>query len=221
MILAGEALQESLVRQIYELESVERVVNLYGPSEDTTYSTYVAIERGEGELVTIGKPIANTQAYVLDEEMRAVPIGVPGELWLAGQGLARGYLRRPELTAERFMPNPFSERGGARAYRTGDQVRWRPDGNLEFLGRLDHQVKLRGYRIELGEIEAALLSLGNVEQALVVARGGEEADKKLVAYLVFKDRRNQANAKELRARIRARLPEYMLPSAFVVLDKLP
>jgi acyl carrier protein len=181
----------------------------------------VAIERGEGELVTIGKPIANTQAYVLDEEMRAVPIGVPGELWLAGQGLARGYLRRPELTAERFMPNPFSERGGARAYRTGDQVRWRPDGNLEFLGRLDHQVKLRGYRIELGEIEAALLSLGNVEQALVVARGGEEADKKLVAYLVFKDRRNQANAKELRARIRARLPEYMLPSAFVVLDKLP
>ncbi|MGZ4857994.1 MAG: amino acid adenylation domain-containing protein [Candidatus Angelobacter sp.] len=219
--LAGEALQESLVRQIYELESVERVVNLYGPSEDTTYSTYVAIQRGEGELVTIGKPIANTQAYVLDEEMRAVPIGVPGELWLGGEGLARGYLRRPELTAERFVPDPFSERVGARAYRTGDQVRWRPDGNLEFLGRLDHQVKLRGYRIELGEIEAALLDLAHVEQAVVVARGGEETDKKLVAYLVFKDRRNQTNVNELRAHLRARLPEYMVPSAFVLLDELP
>ena len=219
--LAGEALQESLVKQIYELETVERVVNLYGPSEDTTYSTYAVIQRDEGELVTIGKPIANTQAYVLDEEMRAVPIGVPGELWLGGEGLARGYLRRPEMTAERFVPDPFSQRGGARAYRTGDQVRWLPDGNLEFLGRLDHQVKLRGYRIELGEIEAALLDLGILEQAVVVARGGEEADKKLVAYLVFKDRRNQTDLNQLRAHLRARLPEYMVPSAFVLLDELP
>jgi len=219
--LAGEPLQESLVKQIYELGNVERVVNLYGPSEDTTYSTCAVIQRDEGELVTIGKPIANTKAYVLDEEMRAVPIGVPGELWLGGEGLARGYLRRPEMTAERFVPDPFSQRGGARAYRTGDQVRWLPDGNLEFLGRLDHQVKLRGYRIELGEIEAALLDLGILEQAVAVARGGEEADKKLVAYLVFKDRRNQADLNQLRAHLRARLPEYMVPSAFVQLDELP
>jgi amino acid adenylation domain-containing protein len=219
--LAGEALQDSLVKQIYELENVERVVNLYGPSEDTTYSTYISIQRSEVETVTIGKPIANTQAYVLDEEMRAVPIGVPGELWLGGEGLARGYLRRPEMTAERFLPDPFSEWGGARAYRTGDQVRWRPDGNLEFLGRLDHQVKLRGYRIELGEIEAALLDLANMEQAVVVARGGEEADKKLVAYLVFKDRQNQTSFDDLRAHLRARLPEYMIPSAYVLLDQLP
>jgi amino acid adenylation domain-containing protein len=219
--LAGEALQDSLVKQIYELENVERVVNLYGPSEDTTYSTYAVIQRDEGELVTIGKPIANTQAYVLDEEMRAVPIGVPGELWLGGEGLARGYLRRPEMTAERFVPDPCSQRGGARAYRTGDQVRWRNDGNLEFLGRLDHQVKLRGYRIELGEIEAALLDCGILEQAVVVARGGEEADKKLVAYLVFKDRRNQTDLNQLRVQLRTRLPEYMVPSAFVLLDELP
>jgi amino acid adenylation domain-containing protein len=219
--LAGEELQESLVKQIHRLRNVERVLNLYGPSEDTTYSTYLVLNRNEDEHVTIGKPIANTQAYVLDQEMRAVPVGVIGELCLGGEGLARGYLRRPEMTAERFLPSPFSDRGGARLYRTGDRARWRADGNLEFLGRLDHQVKLRGYRIELGEIEAALLNHEAVEQAVVVVRGGGESDKRLVAYLVPKDHRYPVSIDELRTGLRGKLPEYMTPSSFVLLDELP
>src|ERR1041385_8034136 len=155
--LAGEALPASLVERLYEELNVERVFNLYGPSEDTTYSTYACLERdGANERVPIGKPISNTQAYVLDKQYQPVTVGVTVELMLGGQGNARGYLKRPELTAEKFIPNPFTERGGERIYRTGDQVKWRRNGNLEFLGRVDQQVKVRGYRIELGEIEAAL-----------------------------------------------------------------
>jgi non-ribosomal peptide synthetase component F len=145
--LAGEALSGSLVDKIYQNSSVRNVYDLYGPSEDTTYSTFAL--RTVGGIVTIGRPIANTQAYLLDEQLQPVPIGSPGELYLGGDRLARGYLNRPELTAEKFVPNPFSQNAAARLYRTGDQGRYLPDGNIEFLGRLDHQVKIRGFRIEL------------------------------------------------------------------------
>jgi amino acid adenylation domain-containing protein len=217
--LAGEALQSSLVRQIFELQHVERVLNLYGPSEDTTYSTFAIMNRREDE-VTIGKPISNTQAYVLDEAMRPVPVGVAGELWLGGEGLARGYMKRAAITAARFLPDPFSGRPGARLYRTGDRVRWLADGNLQFLGRLDHQVKLRGYRIELGEIECALMTHEAVEQAVVVCRGTDASQTKLVAYIV--SRRNASlNANELRDHLRRMMPEYMMPAAYIFPDKLP
>jgi len=180
--LAGEPLQTQLVQQLYEQGTIERVYDLYGPSEDTTYSTF-ALRSAKGRA-TIGRPIANTQTYVLDWRLQPAPIGVPGELYIGGEGLARGYLNRPELTAERFIRNPFSKEPAARLYKTGDMVRYLPDGNLEFLGRKDHQVKLRGFRIELGEIEAALNQHPAVEQAVVLAREDVPGDKRLVAYVV-------------------------------------
>jgi amino acid adenylation domain-containing protein/non-ribosomal peptide synthase protein (TIGR01720 family) len=219
--LAGEALHPSLVKKIYEIANVESVINLYGPSEDTTYSTYVKIDRNANGGVTIGRPIAKTQAYVLDTEMRAVPVGVKGELWLGGEGLARGYLGRPELTADRFLPNPFSRREGERLYGTGDQVRWTLEGNLEFLGRIDHQIKLRGYRIELGEIEAALQSHDQIRQAVVLAREDAAGSKRLVAYLVGHSETRSPNSADLRKYLGKRLPDYMVPSAFVFLNEIP
>ncbi|HEY0082166.1 MAG TPA: amino acid adenylation domain-containing protein, partial [Pyrinomonadaceae bacterium] len=162
--LAGEALQRELVERVYGQGGVERVMNLYGPTEDTTYSTGTLVERGGG-MVSIGRPIANTRAYVLDRQMRVVPVGVAGEIYLGGEGLARGYLGRPELTAERFVPHPFSTEPGGRLYRTGDVARYLSDGEIEYLGRIDQQVKVRGFRIELGEIEAALLQHAGVRQA--------------------------------------------------------
>ncbi len=160
--LAGEALADSLVEQIYATTNVKQVYNLYGPTEDTTYSTYTLVRRGQP--VTIGRPVSNTQAYILDEKLQPLPIGVPGQLYLAGDGLARGYYGRPDLTDERFVSNPF--RTGTRMYRTGDVCRWQGDGNIQYLGRADHQVKLRGFRIELGEIEAVLNRHPAVRQSL-------------------------------------------------------
>lgn len=180
--LAGEALVQTLVDEIYDSTSVAKVYNLYGPTEDTTYSTYTLTR--EGERVTIGKPLPGTQAYVLDRVGNPQPIGVPGELHLAGTGLARGYFGRPDLTAERFVPNPFGGANSPRMYKTGDLCRWLVNGELEYLGRLDHQVKLRGFRIELGEIEAALSKHAGVQQCLVLAREDEPGDKRLVAYMV-------------------------------------
>jgi acyl-coenzyme A synthetase/AMP-(fatty) acid ligase len=218
--LAGEELPGALASQIYELKHIERVVNLYGPSEDTTYSTFATVPRDDREPVTIGRAIANSQAYVLDQEMRPVPLGVMGELFLGGEGLARGYLQRPEITAERFVPNPFSEVQGKRLYCTGDQARWRTDGTLEFLGRLDHQIKLRGYRIEMGEIETALMKHASVEQAVVITKG-EASEKKLVAYLVSKDSSNPVEIATLREHLHRMVPEYMMPAAYIVLEKFP
>jgi amino acid adenylation domain-containing protein len=217
--LAGEALPPNTVEQLYEELKVERVFNLYGPSEDTTYSTYACLKRGEvNGRVPIGKPISNTQAYILNGEYQAVPVGVVGELYLGGQGIARGYLNRPELTAEKFVPNPFCERGGERLYRTGDQVKWGRDGNLEFLGRLDHQVKVRGYRIELGEIEAALQAHEEVRACAVIVREDQPAEKRVVAYVVKNGAEKAAAFGEF---LKERLPDYMIPSAFVEMEQLP
>src|SRR5581483_10152390 len=216
--LAGEALPPNTVKQLYEELKVERVFNLYGPSEDTTYSTYASLNRGEANgRVPIGKPISNTQSYVLNGEYKPVPVGVVGELYLGGQGIARGYLNRPELTAEKFVPNPFSKSGGERLYRTGDQVKWGQNGNLEFLGRLDHQVKVRGYRIELVEIEAALQAHEGVRACAVIVREDQPADKRVVAYVV----KNGVEKAEFREFLKERLPDYMIPSAFVEMAQLP
>jgi amino acid adenylation domain-containing protein len=182
--LAGEPLKRRLIEEIYRETVVKRVVNLYGPTEDTTYSTYIALEKGGSREVPIGRPIANTEVYVLDEELRPVEIGVAGDLYIGGDGLARGYLDRPELTAQSFIPHPFSKNPGARIYRTGDRARWNKDGILEFLGRIDHQVKVRGMRIELGEIETVLQEHPRVREATVIVHGDETDHKQLAAYFV-------------------------------------
>ena len=215
--LAGEALPSSLAHQIYEKSGVSKVYNLYGPTEDTTYSTYMLVPRG-GE-VTIGRPLPNTQVYVLDENRQPLPIGVPGELYLAGDGLARGYFGREDLTAERFVANPFAKQSGARMYRTGDLARFRPDGTIQYLGRIDNQVKLRGFRIELGEIEAALLKDPSVQSAVVIVREDIPGDKRLVAYVV--PSWTSISGPGLKDLVRQRLPEYMVPSAFVEIRALP
>jgi amino acid adenylation domain-containing protein len=180
--LAGEPLRTALVRQIYEHPSVKRVFDLYGPSEDTTYSTFAL--RSADQPATIGRPVSNTRVYIVDRCFQPVPIGVPGELCLGGSGLARGYFERPELTADRFVPDPFSAESGQRLYRTGDLVRYAADGNIEYLGRVDHQVKIRGYRIELGEIEAVVNRHPGVRESVVLAREDEPGDRRLVAYVV-------------------------------------
>jgi amino acid adenylation domain-containing protein len=191
--LAGEPLRNSLVREIYQRTDVTQVFDLYGPTEDTTYSTFALREEKGPE--TIGRAISNTQVYILDELVQPQPVGSAGELYLGGAGLARGYLKRPEMTAERFVPDPFSEYPGARLYRTGDKARYLSDGNLEYLGRLDHQVKIRGFRIELGEIETVLAQHSSVQQAVVVAREDEPGAKRLVAYVV-RDTTREGAAKE-------------------------
>ncbi len=217
--LAGEPLSTELVDKIYEQGTVRKVYDLYGPSESTTYSTF-ALRDPKG-FATIGRPIANTEAYIMDARLQPVPVGVPGEIFIGGAGLARGYLNRPELTAERFIPNPFSDDGGDRLYRTGDRGRYRSDGNIEFLGRSDNQVKIRGCRIELGEIETTLNQHPEVKESVVVARDRDPlSENNLVAY--FLPRHDLIpSTRELRSHLKAKLPDYMLPSIFVPKDVLP
>ena len=219
--LAGEPLPGTLAQRLYEQTSAKLVFNLYGPTEDTTYSTAALVMRGAAGDPPIGSPITGTSAYVLDGSLSPVPIGIPGELYLGGAGLARGYLGRPDLTVERFVPNPFGKSQGERLYRTGDRVRWRADGRLEYLGRLDHQVKLRGFRIELGEVESALVAHPAVQECAVVVREDTPGDPRLVAYLVSLPGMSVLDAGKLRQFLRQTLPEYMIPSAFVILDALP
>ncbi|MBV9774813.1 MAG: amino acid adenylation domain-containing protein, partial [Gemmatimonadetes bacterium] len=220
VLLGGEALPPALAAQIRSVLQ-DGLVNLYGPTETTVWSATHAVTGGSG-TVPIGRPIANTRVYVLDDAFRPQPVGVPGELYVAGAGVARGYLGRPELTAERFLPDPFVHETGARLYRTGDRARWREDGTLEYLGRLDEQVKIRGFRIEPGEVETALAAHPEVREAAVVAREdapGAEG-RRLVAYVVAEEGAAPGTA-ALRAHLAGRLPEYMVPAAFVALERLP
>jgi amino acid adenylation domain-containing protein len=215
ILCGGEALPRDLAGHL--LARGAELWNVYGPTETAVWSTAGRVAPGEG-AVPLGEPIANTALYVVDRSFRLAPLGAAGELLIGGAGLARGYLGRPELTAERFVPHPWSQEPGARLYRTGDLARRRPAGGLEFLGRIDHQVKVRGFRIELGEIEAALSRHPAVAQAVVTARReGEES--RLVAYVVPAGEAPPAGG--LREHLRRSLPEYMLPSAFVVLGALP
>jgi amino acid adenylation domain-containing protein len=219
--LGGEALKADLVERIYANPQVERVYNLYGPSEDTTYSTFARVPKG-ASLVTIGRPVAGTQVRVLGRHGEPVPVGVHGELFLSGAGLARGYLGRPDLTADRFVPDPFGP-PGARMYRTGDRVRLLPDGELDFLGRFDHQVKLHGMRMELGEIEAALEEHPAVRQGVAALRADGPEGARLVGYLVPEEERTDPEVltSGVAAFLRARLPGLMVPTAWVVLDAFP
>ncbi|MDB9513158.1 amino acid adenylation domain-containing protein [Kamptonema animale CS-326] len=217
--LAGEALSNRLVQQLYQLPHIEKVFNLYGPSEDTTYSTFALIPKGYDAIPPIGRPLLNTQCFILDAHLQLVPIGVPGELYLGGDGLARGYLNRPVLTAEKFIQNQFSHNVSDRLYKTGDIVRYLSDSNLDYLGRIDHQVKIRGFRIELGEIEAFLSQHPAVEQVVVVDREDRNGDKHLVAYLVT--HQPAPTPGNLRAFLAEQLPDYMVPSRFLLLDALP
>ncbi len=222
LLFGGEAVDPRWVRSVLGGSGPERVLHVYGPTETTTFATWHRVREVGPEAVTvpIGLPIANTTAYVLDARMEPVPIGVCGELYLGGEGLARGYWKRPGLTAERFVPDPFSARPGGRLYRTGDLVRRRADGAIEFVGRVDHQVKVRGFRIELGEIESALLRQGGVKDVVVVAREDEPGERRLVAYVVWGEQ-GERGWGELREHLRGTLPEYMVPSAFVSLPALP
>ncbi|MFL6311057.1 MAG: amino acid adenylation domain-containing protein [Terriglobales bacterium] len=216
--LAGEALPNALVQALYGREHIKRVLNLYGPSEDTTYSTFGLCSRKAQHEPGIGSPIWNTRAYVLDHYLQALPVGSTGELYLSGAGLARGYLNRPGLTAERFIADPFFP--SARMYRTGDLVCLQPDGTLEFIGRADQQVKIRGFRIELGEIEAALTAQPEIKQAIVIARENGASGKQVVAYIVLADEK-PFDQPALQQSLAERLPRHMLPSAIVVLPALP
>jgi len=222
VFFGGEAVDPQRVREVLENEPPERLLHVYGPTESTTFATWHLVrEVTEGSsTVPIGRPIANTQTYLLDCNLQPVPVGVTGELCVGGDGLARGYLNRPELTAEKFIPDPFGQEAGARLYKTGDLGRYLPCGSIEFLGRRDHQVKVRGFRIELAEIEAALTAHPAVREVAVLAREDAPGEKRLVAYLVL-DPNNIPAIGELRSFLQQKLPDYMTPSAFVTLDSLP
>nr|MBA3805361.1 non-ribosomal peptide synthetase [Acidobacteriota bacterium] len=226
VIFGGEALALPSLREWVERHGDEypQLVNMYGITETTVHVTYrrlrvADIEEAKGSL--IGGPIPDLQAYILDGHGQPLPVGVPGELYVGGAGLARGYLGRPELTARRFVPNPFGVEGGARLYRTGDRARYLPDGDLEYLGRLDYQVKIRGFRIELGEIEAALGKHPAIQEAVVSAREDATGSKRLVGYVVARPPSPSPTVNELRAFLKESLPDYMIPSEFVMLDALP
>jgi microcystin synthetase protein McyB len=218
MLTGGDKLNRRPTKQL-----PFKLINHYGPTENTVVTTSAAVEPAEGTIEVappIGCPIANSSVYVLDRLLRPVPVGVPGELFVGGDGLARGYRNNPALTAEKFVPHPFASEPGARLYKTGDLVRWSADGNLEFLGRRDHQVKIRGHRIEPGEIETMLNQHPSVRESLVIARDGARGQKQLVAYLIAK-REPRPSFKELVDFLRAKLPDYMVPTAFVFLDAWP
>jgi amino acid adenylation domain-containing protein len=221
VLCGGEALPRQLAGEL--LERAGALWNMYGPTETTIWSTLRRIEAMD-ESVLIGRPIANTQVYLLGADLRPVPVDVTGELCIGGEGVARGYWQRPELTAERFVPDAFSSRKGARLYRTGDLARYTSAGEIEYLGRLDQQVKVRGHRIELGEIESTLLTHASVRDVAVVAREDRAGDKRLAAYVICSSDGGsfrQEVRQELRLHLKERLPEYMVPQHFVLLDKLP
>jgi len=222
--LGGEALPAKLAQMLYESTDVQRIVNIYGPTECTVCATFSSVLSGTEGAPSIGGPISGTEVYVLDDQGNLAPMGSPGELYIGGAGVGRGYLNRPALTAERFVPNPFSMDPGARLYRTGDLVRWRTDGarehSLDFLGRLDHQVKLRGFRIELEEIESVLADHPSVRECVVVLREDTPGDQRLVGYVVA-EQDGVFDPAGVREFLRRKLPEYMVPWPLVALEGLP
>ncbi|PHM27177.1 non-ribosomal peptide synthetase [Xenorhabdus ehlersii] len=220
LLVGGDVLDPHVIAQVLRKNPPQKLLNAYGPSEGTTFTTIYPIhELTSGTTaIPIGRPIANTRIYLLDTDGQPVPLGMTGEIYIGGDGVACGYLNRPELTAERFLTDPFSDKPNARMYRTGDLARYLPDGNLEFLGRNDQQVKIRGFRIEPGEIEARLVEYPAIREAVVLALG-EGQDKQLVAYVLTQE--NDKLAARLREHLNARLPDYMIPVAFVRLDEFP
>jgi amino acid adenylation domain-containing protein len=225
VLFGGEAVDLNLVKEVLKHNPPDRLLHVYGPTESTTFTTwYLVQELPEGAVTApIGRPLANTQVYLLDESLQPAPVGVGGELYIGGDGLAWGYFKRPELTAEKFIPNPYSQEPGARLYRTGDLARYWPDGAVEFLGRLDQQVKIRGFRIELAEIEAVLVQHPTVREAAVLVREEVAGEKRLVAYIALEQSEGggASTGVELRSYLRQKLPEYMTPSFFVELSALP
>jgi amino acid adenylation domain-containing protein len=221
----GEVLRRELAESLLRAHSEVKLYNLYGPTEATIDTTWQEAERGKvwaGEEVGIGQPIANVQVYVLDAEMQVVPVGVVGELYIGGEGLARGYLNRPALTAERFVPHPYSTAGGARLYRTGDMVRWLEGGELAYVGRVDAQVKVRGFRVELGEIEVVLREHPSVKECIVLVKDDQVGNQQLVGYIILNAGvERQAGGAELREYLRERLPEYMVPTVFMIMNEWP
>jgi amino acid adenylation domain-containing protein/non-ribosomal peptide synthase protein (TIGR01720 family) len=217
--LAGEALPPALAQALYD-GGAGRVANIYGPTEATVYASSGVVEPGSGRA-TIGRPITNARTCVLDARLQPVPVGVVGELFLGGKGIARGYLGRPALTAEKFVPDPFAGEPGARMYRTGDRVRWTPEGEVEYLGRMDQQVKIRGFRIEPGEVERVMEEHPAVAEAVVAVREDRPGDRRLVAYVVPAPDADPSAAGEVQRLLRERLPSYMVPGALVVLPALP
>ena len=201
------------------LQAENSLYNFYGPTETTVWSAFHHF-RSPDEPVVVGRPLANTQIYILDKNLQPLPIGVPGEIHIGGEGVTRGYLNRPELTEEKFIPNPFSHSVNALLYKTGDMGRFLPDGRIEFQGRADFQVKIRGFRIELGEIESVLSHHPNVERVVVIVREDRPGDKKLVAYVILKPDQDLVLS-ELRAHLEQSLPEYMVPSMFVRMQSFP
>ncbi|ODG96161.1 non-ribosomal peptide synthetase [Nostoc sp. KVJ20] len=221
LLFGGEAVDPKSVKAVLRNGAPQRLLHVYGPTESTTFACwYLVQDVPEGaKNLPIGRPISNTQIYILNSKLQPVPIGTPGELYIGGDGSARGYLNRPELTEEKFIPSPFEEAGGRRLYKTGDLARFLPDGNIEFLGRVDNQVKIRGFRIELGEIEALLTQHSDVQQAVVIAREDIPGDKRLVAYVVLNQKLDSAST--LKHFLQEKLPHYMVPAVFVILDSLP
>ena len=218
MILGGEAVPPSLARQIKEVMPGE-LNNMYGPTENTVYSTSHSVDRFDN-IIPIGRPLANNSAYILDHRLEPVPLGVVGDLYLAGNQIARGYLNRPDLTAERFIPDPFSLKPGERMYATGDIARYLPDGTIEFRGRSDDQVKIHGYRIELAEIESLLSRHPSVRDVVVIATNDNFDDKILAAYIVPVEGQ-EPSTKDLRDYLGRQLPAYMIPSVFMMMDSIP
>jgi acyl carrier protein len=220
VICSGEALTMELQNRFFRRLNA-RLHNLYGPTEAAVDVTYWECQQDSNlKIVPIGRPVANTQLYILDRYRQPVPVGVPGELYIGGVQVARGYLNRPELTAEKFIPDPFGGKPGVRLYRTGDLTRYLPDGNIEYLGRLDFQVKIRGNRIELGEIETLLGQHPAVREAVVLAREDTPDDKRLTAYIV-PEATQKVTTGELRDYVKEKLPDFMVPSYFIILEKLP
>jgi acyl-CoA synthetase (AMP-forming)/AMP-acid ligase II len=217
LIVGGDALDAAVIRRVLAHSAPGHLINGYGPTESTVFAlTHTVIELAEdAHSVPIGRPIANTRVYLLDGHGQPVPVGVAGEIYIGGDGVALGYLNRPELTAERFVEDPFH---GGRMYRSGDLGRWRADGAVEFLGRNDTQVKIRGFRIEPGEIEAKLEQQPGIREAVVLAREDEPGHKRLVAYYTAEE---PIDSQALRATLAGMLPEYMLPAAFMQLERLP